>query len=474
MSKLASRLEWIVLVAAAGVLAWLLLIPPFIGIADNGDFAKVAGRYRLWGRSGAPNEFLYFQPDYDRDPAHYWNPGYYPSEAGLAGIAINVAKLAGSGRHFDIRWLGALHSLLFLLALAIAVRATRPWPAGWRLAFAALLFLCFLDVCYTAYFNSFYSDTAAILGFVLFISAAASMLAGSRSLWLVAVFTGGAMLFAGSKSQHALVAPVAAVFLFWWFRRHRLRFAALLGSVLILLVSLVAVATTPSWYRSQALFNAIFFRIAKNSPDPAGTLRQLKLDDSYLPFVGMHAFMPLSPTVQPAWVARFSDRVSHRRLAAFYLCNPRLALHDLSLALLFEAPAMRPVNLSNFRNVDNRPAGARTSRMSLWSSLRSRCLNRWPHGFAVLFFVSWAGLAAGGWRERGSLSGRLALLAASILAMAAVEFAVAALADACETYRHLLMFHLMTDSAWLLGLAAAGIAFYLRGDRSHRNGGICT
>ena len=54
-------------------------------------------------------------------------------------------------------------------------------------------------------------------------------------------------------------------------------------------------------------------------------------------------------------------------------------------------------------------------------------------------------------------AGRLALLGAVILTVGVVEFGVAALADACETYRHLLLFHLMTDSGVVLGVAVAGM-----------------
>ena len=35
------RTTWLTL--CAGILAWKLLLPGFIGMADNGDFGKVAG-----------------------------------------------------------------------------------------------------------------------------------------------------------------------------------------------------------------------------------------------------------------------------------------------------------------------------------------------------------------------------------------------------------------------------------------------
>lgn len=474
MTRLEAGFEWLILGIAGAVLAWLLLVPPFIGIADNGDFSKVAGVFCLRGESGADDYFRYFQPSFGRRAEYCWWPGVISAEIGVAATAIGLANMAGDGRQFDLRWLGALHSTLYLLAFGVALRATRPWPIIWRLLFAGLLCFCFLDVCYTAYFNSFYSDAVAIAGFALFSAAAASMLAGRATPAGLALFTLGMVLFAGSKAQHAMLAPAGAVFLFWWFRRRPLRLAATTAGVLILAVSVFAIATTPKWYRGQALFNAVFFRVAPGSPQPVETLRELNLDRSFLPFVGMHAFMPRSPALDAGWTARFEDRVGHGRLALYYLRHPMLAIRDADLALRTLAPMIRPVNLSNFRQVDGQPPGSLTQRMSLWSNWRSGWLKRWPHAFAALFGVCWLGLAAGGWRVRSGYPGRLALLAAAILSGAAIEFGVAALADACETYRHLLLFHLMTDTALVIGLAAAGIAICRRSDRSHGNRPVST
>ncbi len=470
MPRVEGKFEWIALLVAGCMLAWLLLIPPFIGIADNADFAKVAGRFCLWADGGVADHFLYFQPDYRREPDHCWRSDILSAQIGLAAVASIGSALAGGGPRLDIRWLGVLHSAIFLLALGITVGATRHWPMIWRLLFATLLLLCFLDVCYTAYFNSFYSDAAAILGFLLAIASAAWLLTGTPSRWVVACFTLGMALFAGSKGQHAMFGPLASVFLLWFYRHHRRRAVPFTAAALILAVSVASLLLTPKWYRGQALFNAVFFRIAPNATLPAETLRELRLDASYLPYVGMHAFMPQSPAQNHEWAAAFSDRLGHGRLAGYYLLHPRLAVRDLDLALRTEAPVMRPVNLSNFRRVDGRPAGARTSRMSLWSDLRSAFLQHWPHAFAVLYALLWMGLGVGGWKARRLPAGRLALLGAVILSVATIEFSVAALADACETYRHLLLFHLMTDVAAVLALAAAGVEFCRRRDPGHRAG----
>src|SRR5262249_8541809 len=137
-----------------------LFLPGFIGIANNADFGKVAGHLSLAAPDGGESNFLYFQPNYVRSPANYWASPFYSSEIALAWIAAHFT----TGPHFDIRLLGAVHAALFLAALAALLQV--------RVAVAAFASFVFTDVCYAAYFNSFYMDAAALCGLLLLVATA--------------------------------------------------------------------------------------------------------------------------------------------------------------------------------------------------------------------------------------------------------------------------------------------------------------
>jgi hypothetical protein len=64
--------ELTLLAICASILAAQLFLPPFIGLADNGDFPKVAGPLSLGPKDG-PANFIHFVPDYLRSPRYYWN-----------------------------------------------------------------------------------------------------------------------------------------------------------------------------------------------------------------------------------------------------------------------------------------------------------------------------------------------------------------------------------------------------------------
>src|ERR1019366_9338457 len=59
------------LIACAGILAWKLLLPGFIGMADNGDLGKIAGPLGL--SDANPEPWSFFSPLYLRGKQDYYN-----------------------------------------------------------------------------------------------------------------------------------------------------------------------------------------------------------------------------------------------------------------------------------------------------------------------------------------------------------------------------------------------------------------
>lgn len=109
-------LDGLFLLLCAAILAWQLLLPGFIGMANNGDFPKVSGPLCLEGADHETEKFVYFEPDYVRGPAFCYNPHIPSSEIVPAWMASSLELVLGDKTHFDIRWLGALHALIFTSA----------------------------------------------------------------------------------------------------------------------------------------------------------------------------------------------------------------------------------------------------------------------------------------------------------------------------------------------------------------------
>jgi hypothetical protein len=432
--------------AAAACLAVQVLLPGFIGIANNGDFGKVNGWLCLAPR-GAETNFTHFQPDYVWSARNYWNSPYHSSESALAWLATRLAAATHEGAAFDIRWLGALHAALCLAAFAVLLAGLR--DRGWRVqaASAALPLVVFTDVSYTAYLNSFYMDAAALCGLLLMTAAA---------IWITArispraaplrVFVLAALLFVTSKTQHAVwMGLPAALLIAWGFQwNRRWRVAAWSAAGLLLMAGAAMLISTDGAYRGQAMYNVLFFRLG-----PAGAdLQSLGVRPGELRYSGTHSYMPGVPVSSNQWTEEFGRRTGFARLMGWYARHPGSTLGFLAETLKKGAPEMRQPNLGNFRAEDGRPHGARTERFAMWSNFRAWLLRRWPWHMPVWYVVFLAGCLASrspvGWVAMG------------IAALGLGEFALAALGDSLDAGRHLFLFQAATDlticfaAAWLL------------------------
>src|SRR5690349_11584082 len=134
----------------AVILGVQLFVPPYLGLANNGDFSKVLGLFSL----GAPREdvYKYVNLTYRFDDSYHWEAGYYSSETLLAAAPIVLKRNLSKDASFDLRWMGLVHTLLFLLAVYLLQGLLTP-VEGWRwFVLWAFTAIGFGDVMYVSYF----------------------------------------------------------------------------------------------------------------------------------------------------------------------------------------------------------------------------------------------------------------------------------------------------------------------------------
>jgi hypothetical protein len=109
------------LVLGAGALVSQVLMHPVVGIADNGDFPKMAGALALKPAIGDwdSNKFHDFVYSYVWDQNARWITGFHSSEFWLLKVARGAQRLLYPGLRFDIRWLGTIHALVLLLGIGV-------------------------------------------------------------------------------------------------------------------------------------------------------------------------------------------------------------------------------------------------------------------------------------------------------------------------------------------------------------------
>lgn len=447
---------------AAAALAAQLLFRPIVGLANEGDFGRVMRPAGLRYLTDARDEIYYGHVvrTFAIVPPATAAGGYRTSEIPLARIARLANTVVLSPTTFDLRFLAVVHAAILLAALALLILATRDLAPAARWAGAALFVFVFTDVGYAAAFNSFYPQTASLLFLFLTLGIAGEAVRrGSlRGGWLAAYFFAAA-LFVCSKPQEAIQAPLLAlmgVALSGVRARGFWRFAAVwLGAALIALAAWYYRATPRVEVRYVGLFHTYFRELLKHSPDAAADMRELGIPPDLKRYVGMHAYMPGAPLLDPSFQARFLEVYGFRALLGFYLRHPsRLA--DRMARAAPAAFALRPPYLGNFEKSTGLPPGARARRFALWSDARAR-LGRHALVWLGLFFGGNL-LAAGVSFASASARGRLFRMAiAACLSIAVVEFLACSFADALDDLgRHLYTFDalcdlvLVADGVWIV------------------------
>src|SRR5258708_35531754 len=133
-------------------------------MADNGDYRKVLGPLGIGGADNYAKNFIFFQSDYVRDPKFCWNPHIPSSENSVAWLAASLQHTLQGGSHFDIRWIAAIHSIVFLGFYYSGLLLLRPLRPALRFLLSLAALWIFADAGTLGLFNSFFADVAAILG----------------------------------------------------------------------------------------------------------------------------------------------------------------------------------------------------------------------------------------------------------------------------------------------------------------------
>ena len=263
------------------------------------------------------------------------------------------------------------------------------------------------------------------------------------------VMTSAAILFAVSKSQHAvpslLFIPLFVGFAFSS-RDRAVRTTWIAGSVMLAIGAGVVLRRNTDEYRSVPVYTLVFWRLAPEAPDPLQVLQELGLGKQELPLVHTYAYQPQTPMANPEWVRQFHSRCNYFTLLRYYLHHPSVPAHFIYRDLSDPAADMRL--FANLSPEDGFAPGSHAAHFTFWTDLRSLLLRRVPWHVIVLAGIS---VTAALWLLFRSPADRaVAGLALTVEAVAAMEYAIAVLADAAETSRHLMIFHVATEISILL------------------------
>lgn len=450
-------LESTVLLVVAGLAAHQLLVRPIVGVADQGDYARVMHPVGLAhvGTTYEDTVFLWVQPRYRVIPRD--TSLLVPSaELLLAGVARGLDAAFSQDGVFDLRLLGSVHLASYLAGIWLVLRAARTLSVAARAVVWAGLLLATPDVAYVAYLNSFYAEPASVILLLMFVGIAlATVRAGTPSCTGIWAYFACAALFVSTKPQNYALAlplvglPVALLVSARW----RTACGAVVPlAVALLLFSGYLFVRLPDLLRHPARWNGVFYGLLIDSPSPAQDLAAFGLEPELARWTGVAAI-----EVDGQWlrapILEVGGRYGFRQIATFYLRHPDRLIKVAALCAP-HAFMWRDQRLGNYTRESGKPPGAQAPSYTGWSDMQ-RVL--FPKGlaFLVAFFGLFVGIA--GWELRRGLdtpTGRTALLCLTVAMMATMAFATVVTAGGIEdAITDLFMFRALFDVCLVSGIA---------------------
>jgi hypothetical protein len=437
------------------LVAWQLFVPPVLSVANEGDFQKLAGRVCIGTEHGVDHfDYITLRWFVSNEGCSHWP--FHTSAELVLRAALSLDRLAGLFPAFDSRWMGALHTLLFLANCLWAqrlLRSARLWTSR-VLQTAFLVVIC--NAVYIPMFNTFYFDPIALAMIIGALAGTGAMLlldeVKSKTLLATAL---ALALVAASKGQHTPLA-LACVPAFWVARGRKMFppvWARLAGSLVVVAGAAVALGTTPPSQEGQVTYNALFFRILPSVPNPADYLAESRLPARYLSAVGTHSYVPGSPNGTFEQQKAFARMFGLKDLALLYLRHPDRAwymmninLDEASVDRVRMKIGEREYRLGNYERRTGKPPESVSHFFGMWPALKHGVIGGYPRRYFayILAVIAAAWLLAPRWPGMRWFLG-------IVTAMLVLSFAVP-LADGLDGGRHLQMFN------YLLDLVVCGVA----------------
>jgi hypothetical protein len=448
------RLRVAIVAAAAVMLSWQLFFPPIVGLADQGDFGRMIGRF---GFSAADKtaEYAFVARKYVPDPnSRVWAYEQASSEYIFVGAATLLNKVLSKDGTLDITIVGFIHMLAFLYAFYRLLLRVGP-----LLSIVALLILT--DVGYVAYWNSFYAEPASCIFFLLLLGESIAM-CGTEviSNTQVVRWTLWAVLFILAKPQNA---PLGILLALLAFRLRGWSKSAVASALLIVAAISFNMLTVPVPTMWSSTYDQVFMAILPESKAPADDAQALGLTPDWLKYSGTGAWTEGTAFPEAVKSGVIGKTITHGSIIRFYLLRPaRIWRH--AKRMLPVAFSLRPEWCGNFERSAGLPRLAKSSAFTMWSEFREHVLAACGK-FVVLALLLCPILCVAAW-VRSVRDVRLPLEFFGVLTVCCLlSFGIAVCGDAWDNVKHLFLFNVLLD-AWLV----AGVAFLFQYGRKVLHG----
>ncbi len=474
--------EILFLAVTAAIVIYVLFIPPMVGIADSGDFSRLMNWFGL-SPACDPQDAVHFYVTRLYEWHKHFEVHYPSTELLFIAMALPINMVLTRNGLFDIRVLGGIHVLGFLLVLFLLTRYARTLPLGRRLVLYALIAFMFADIGCIQYFNSFFCESASFIFLGATMACALALTAdctpGRRRAILLAGFFASAALLTAAKMQNFIAAfPLAVLgYRLGLPTRSTAKGEGTQPRKLVIALTVALVLFGIAYYGGYArltdrtsttnVFNAIFYELLYSSPCPESDAMELGLRPAAVAYAGADATTGIPDEFRDA-----AEQIGASGVARFYMRHParfvnllgRMAEHSLTMRVLYLSNYEKPYVLRNGPvTADLRsdlPPEYISWKYGHWSSLKAHAVPK-TLGFLIAFILLNAlVIVAKSWRlDRTPGQRMITDVHAATLTMAVIQFLMVAVVEGtAEDTKHLLLFNLLCEISFVFLLMYAATA----------------
>lgn len=377
-----------------------LLTPPYIGMADNGDYFRILYSNGLYFNDpNYNNQYLgYFVKNYG--VYQYYNENgatLFSSQSLFIKASLVINLLFQSSHIFDIRFQAGMYIVLYTAAVYLLVEALT-WKMSKKRGYLVSILAIFIlgDTGYTAYFNSFYSESVVLI-MTIFMVAAGILLYRKRynDYLLLALFVLSAILLTTSKQQNAPVGVIIAIFgIFFIYIRKKRSYRIITTTLLITLlgVGIGSYVLIPQEFVNINKYHAMTRGVMMGSMNPEKTLESFGIDKQYAVLDETLYYNPYTSAAVDSELMQdqFYSKYSVGSILSYYLVHPDQAGKMLNLAAQ-DGFTIRPHALGNYEASTGKPFGSQTIFFSGYSLLKDTLAPK-TFGFVILWTLIIIGL----------------------------------------------------------------------------------
>lgn len=367
----------------------ILYLGDNVGLSDNGDFRRVLLVNNM-EYENENNYYYLFKQDYKmkiEGDTFFEKIKYLCTSNGEEDIysspqfiIIKASKVMNFLANKIMSYDETKYNIAFLAFIYILMLTTSAWgiftffadeAKKMQIAVFVIFLLIFCDSGYLLYFNSLYGEPLQYVSLMILISL--GLLIYKRpTIPKIACFFVALYFFAGSKLANVPYSIIVSVLAlsFAYLRKGRAYRIGVLVCVILAAVCITNLyVSIPSWMHNDTTYQSVFFGAVKESETPEKDLKQLGIDEKYLPLVNTHAYMdndeyPIDITTDE-FQRDFYDKVSKLDVVFFYLRHPIRFMEKIAFSIE-NSSCLVPLNSGTSETVIMKYS----NRYSLWSNFR--------------------------------------------------------------------------------------------------------